>query len=149
MQDTKKHISIVAIGGSIRPGNFTAKALAIAVDEIRKHKDIYLEVIDPAKIHLPLPGESSDPGVETFRNTVAKATGVILATPEYHGGYSGVLKNALDLMGFEEFEGKMLELLWANAGAIKAMLTMAAAAVLANVRIEKGGKNTDVLGARE
>jgi NAD(P)H-dependent FMN reductase len=31
----------------------------------------------------------------------------ILATPEYHGSFSGALKDALDLMGFEGFEGKM------------------------------------------
>ncbi len=31
-----------------------------------------------------------------------------LGTPEYHAGYSGVLKNALDYMGFAEFEGKMI-----------------------------------------
>jgi NAD(P)H-dependent FMN reductase len=30
-----------------------------------------------------------------------------LATPEYHGGMSGVLKNALDLMSFEELSDKV------------------------------------------
>jgi NAD(P)H-dependent FMN reductase len=46
-----------------------------------------------------------------LREEVKQARGIILGTPEYHGGYSGVLENALDLMGFEEFEGKMLGLL--------------------------------------
>ncbi len=41
---------------------------------------------------------------------VAGAQGIILGTPEYHGSFSGVLKNALDLMGFDEFEGKMIGL---------------------------------------
>ena len=36
-----------------------------------------------------------------------RANGVILATPNYHGTLSGVLKNALDLMSMREFEGKV------------------------------------------
>jgi FMN reductase len=36
-----------------------------------------------------------------LRDDVRAAQGIILVTPEYHGGYSGVLKNALDLMGFD------------------------------------------------
>ena len=34
-------------------------------------------------------------------------TGLILGTPEYHGGYSGMLKNALDSMRVAEFEGRV------------------------------------------
>jgi multimeric flavodoxin WrbA len=51
---------------------------------------------------------------------VRAAQGIILATPEYHGGYSGVLKNALDLMGFEEFEGKVRGLVGVSGGGMGA-----------------------------
>jgi NAD(P)H-dependent FMN reductase len=34
-----------------------------------------------------------------------------LATPEYHGSVSGVMKNALDLMSFEELSGKVAGLI--------------------------------------
>ncbi|MET0254109.1 MAG: NAD(P)H-dependent oxidoreductase [Terrimicrobiaceae bacterium] len=51
-----------------------------------------------------------------LREEVKQAQGIILDTREYHGGYSGVLKNALDLMGFEEFEGKMLGLVGVSDG---------------------------------
>ncbi len=44
------------------------------------------------------------------------AEGIILGTPEYHGGFSGVLKNALDLMGFDEFEVKMMGLVGVEGG---------------------------------
>ena len=54
-----------------------------------------------------------------LREEVKHAEGIILGTPEYHGGYSGVLKNALDLMGFEEFEGKMLGLVGVSGGTLR------------------------------
>ena len=49
-------IQIVAIQGTVRPGNFTAKALALVVDELRKQDDVTLEVIDPSTLSLPFPG---------------------------------------------------------------------------------------------
>ncbi len=51
-----------------------------------------------------------------LRTEVKQAEGVILGTPEYHGSFSGVLKNALDLMGFDEFEGKMIGLVGVSGG---------------------------------
>ena len=59
-----------------------------------------------------------------MRAEVRQAQGIILGTPEYHGGYSGVLKNALDLMGFEEFEGKMVGLVGVSGGAMGAFGAM-------------------------
>jgi FMN reductase len=50
---------------------------------------------------------SAYPDVARLSQTVKQADGLILATPEYHGSVSGVLKNALDLMGFEELSGKV------------------------------------------
>lgn len=58
--------------------------------------------------------QSSD--VLRLRRDVRAADGIILATPEYHGSFSGILKNAIDLMGFEEFEGKMLGLVGVSGG---------------------------------
>lgn len=54
--------------------------------------------------------------VARLRAEVKQADGIILGTPEYHGSLSGVLKNALDLMGFDEFEGKMIGLVGVSGG---------------------------------
>jgi FMN reductase len=45
-----------------------------------------------------------------------EASGIILATPNYHGSLSGVLKNALDLMSMREFEGKVVGLIGVSGG---------------------------------
>jgi NAD(P)H-dependent FMN reductase len=59
---------------------------------------------------------SSSPGADRMKAEVKRAHGILLGTPEYHGSFSGVLKNALDLMGYEEFEGKMIGLIGVSAG---------------------------------
>ena len=56
-----------------------------------------------------------------MRREVKQAQGIILGTPEYHGSLSGVLKNALDLMGFDEFQGKMLGLVGVSGGKMGAL----------------------------
>ena len=55
-------------------------------------------------------------GVQRLCADVQRAQEIILATPEYHAGLSSVLKNALDLMGFKQFGGKMLGLIRISGG---------------------------------
>ena len=51
-----KPIRIVVIKGSVRPNNYTSRAVALVVDELRKDPHVHVQVIDPAEYNLPLPG---------------------------------------------------------------------------------------------
>jgi azobenzene reductase len=51
-----------------------------------------------------------------LRKRVKEADGVILTSPEYHSGMSGVLKNALDFLGSEHFKHKPVALLAVAGG---------------------------------
>ena len=53
-------IKIVAIKGSVRPNNYTAMALDLALDELKKHSGVSVELFDPAEIHLYPPGLGGD-----------------------------------------------------------------------------------------
>lgn len=116
-------IRIVAILGTARPGNFTSKALALVTDEIEKHEGIALDVIEPGKMNLPLPG--TDPGsadMKALRDTVSNATGVVFSTPEYHGSYSSVSKLVIENLGFPSvLATKPVALLGVAAGQIGAI----------------------------
>jgi len=119
---SKKNIHIIAILGSVRPHNYTSKVLALVIDEIKKHADISFELIDPKDYSLPLPGEENSVATETITNIVSEATGVILATPEYHGSYSSVMKLVIENLGYPSvLAGKPVALLGVAAGQIGAI----------------------------
>lgn len=123
MSEEECGIRIVAICGSVRPGNFTSKALALVIDEFRKNHGVELQVIDPAMLELPLPGTGNEsPATQTVKAAVAQATGVVMATPEYHGSYSSVIKLVIENLGFPSvLAGKPVALLGVAAGAIGAI----------------------------
>jgi FMN reductase len=116
-------IRIVLISGSVRPGNYTKKALTLVESEIRKHSDIAAELTDPAGMSLPLPGTGGDSADSArLRESVSRATGVILATPEYHGSFSSVIKLVIENLGFPSaLAGKPVALLGVAAGQIGAI----------------------------
>ncbi len=115
-------IKLVAIQGSVRPGNNTAKALAIVVKAVGELPDVHLELIDPANMQLTLPGQGETGDAKKMQQILAGADGVILATPEYHGSYSSVMKILIDNMGFPSgLSGKPVALLGVAAGRIGAI----------------------------
>ncbi len=123
MPSQSSAIQVVAIPGSVRPGNYTGKALAVLANELRQNPGIDLELIDTAGIDFPLPGMSNDsPAVKRFQETVSSADGIILATPEYHGSFSSVMKLVIENMGFPSgLSGKPVALLGVAAGRIGAI----------------------------
>jgi len=117
-------IRIAVIQGSVRPGNYTGKAAALVVDELRS-RDIHVDVIDPAEMTLPLPGTGTTADAERMQEIVRSATGLVLCTPEYHGGLSSVIKLAIENMGFPSvMSGKPVALLGVAAGRIGAIKSL-------------------------
>ena len=116
-------IRIVAINGSVRAGNFTSMALALVEDELRGQPNVQVDVVHPDKLDLPFPGEDRESAdVDAMQELVAAATGVVLATPEYHGSYSSVIKLVIDNLGFpSSLSGKPVTLLGVAGGQIGAI----------------------------
>jgi FMN reductase len=103
-------VKIVGIVGSLREGSYTQLAAKIAIQKVAD-LGAEVEIVDLRSLHLPFCNGGDDysayPDVAKMSQIVQAADGLILATPEYHGSVSGVLKNALDLMSFEELSGKV------------------------------------------
>ncbi|MBF2047835.1 NADPH-dependent FMN reductase [Leptolyngbya sp. 7M] len=107
-------VKIVGIAGSLRSGSYSQQALQIAAQRVAA-LGAEVEILDLRTMNLPFCDGGDDysdyPDVARLSQTVKEADGLILVTPEYHGSVSGVLKNALDLMGFEELDGKVAGLI--------------------------------------
>lgn len=107
-------VKIVGIGGSLRAGSYSQIALEIAARRVEV-LGAEVEVLDLRQMNLPFCNGEDEypdyPDVEKLQNAVKAADGLILSTPEYHGSLSGVLKNALDLMSFEQLDNKVTGLI--------------------------------------
>jgi NAD(P)H-dependent FMN reductase len=116
----EKAVRVVGLCGSLRHGSFTKMALKAALSAAASPV-CETELIDLLDFNLffadgrPERGGVS-PDLERFRARIRSSDGVIIGTPEYHGSFTGVLKNALDLTGFTEWQGKMIALIGVSGG---------------------------------
>ena len=111
-------VLVIAICGSLREQSYTRTALRVALRGAAE-RGAKTALIDLREYSLVFSDGRDGPypdDVLRLQRDVKQADGIILGTPDYHGGYSGALKNALDLMGFDEFEGKMLGLVGVSGG---------------------------------
>jgi FMN reductase len=89
---------IVGVGGTTRPGSTSERALQVA---LARAASLGCETLLiggaqlPADIFDPTRPERSE-AARVLVDALRRADGVIIATPAYHGGISGLVKNALD-----------------------------------------------------
>jgi FMN reductase len=88
---------IVAIGGTTRAGSSTQRALALCLREISARGG-ETHLVSGPDLDLPpyTPGARLPVAARQIVAELRRADGVILGTPGYHGGISGLVKNALD-----------------------------------------------------
>lgn len=117
MMTNEGEMRIVGLSGSLREHSYTRMALAVALRGAAMTGAV-TRMIDLRDYNLPLlnPDMDEPADVVRLRADMQSARGIIIGTPEYHGSFSGVLKNALDWMGFDEFEGRIVGLLAVSAG---------------------------------
>ncbi len=90
---------IVGIGGTVRAGSSTEQALEIAMHAAdAEHAEV--ELFGGAALaelpHYGLPGADVSPAAVRLVAAMRRADGVIISSPGYHGGVSGLVKNAID-----------------------------------------------------
>ena len=91
-------MKILAISGSLRPDSYNTKLLHAAEELLPSV--VELENWDGLKAVPPYDEvddvEPAPPAVASLRSAIARADGILIATPEYNGSVPGQLKNALD-----------------------------------------------------
>ena len=89
---------IVGLGGTTRPGSTSERALQVALARAAEQGCDTLLLGGaqlPADIFDPTRSERS-PAALALVDALRRADGLLIATPAYHGGISGLVKNALD-----------------------------------------------------
>src|SRR5260370_4524016 len=119
MSEKESPLRIAGISGSLRAGSYTRRAVEAALaGAAESGAQTRLSDLNGYNLIFRAGQDETDypSDVARLRAEIKQADGIILGTPEYHGSLSGVLKNALDLMGFDEFEGKMIGLVGVSGG---------------------------------
>jgi FMN reductase len=102
MNALAKRPLIVGLGGTIRPGSSTEKALACALRtaEVAGAETRLLggDFLARLPIFDPRAGAAADDAQAELAEAIRAADGMIVASPGYHGSLSGVVKNALDTL---------------------------------------------------
>lgn len=92
---------IVGIGGTTRPGSSTESALRTALrfaEEMGARTQLFGgEALSTLDVYSPEQRERSA-AQQAIVEAVRRADAVIFASPGYHGGVSGLVKNAIDLL---------------------------------------------------
>src|SRR3989449_5747097 len=97
-RDATKSVSIVGLGGSLRPTSSSRAALKTALDGAAD-AGAKVDLLDLRQLNLPMYDPSSEAVPESVTHLVESvyaADGMIWSSPLYHGSISGSFKNALD-----------------------------------------------------
>lgn len=109
--------AVVAVCGSRREASKTRVALEATLDAAQTRGG-RTRLVDLRELDVPAldPDAPAPPDVEHLQAVIDDADGVVLGTPNYHGSYSGALKDALDHLGRDEFAGTTVGLLEVAGG---------------------------------
>ncbi|MGD1839223.1 MAG: NADPH-dependent FMN reductase [Nitrososphaeraceae archaeon] len=103
--------NILGIGSSLRNNSSSTIVLEKLLQESKRYNFVDTNLLDFRIIQLPLfdPNKSKKnltKEIEQVNKLVLNADAYVLASPDYHGSMSGVMKNFLDYY-WHEFSGKI------------------------------------------
>lgn len=89
---------IVGIGGTTRIGSTSEKAVRVALDACARagaQTALFAGPDLPTEVYDPMQPDRSERALALVA-ALRRADGIIVASPAYHGGLSGLIKNAID-----------------------------------------------------
>ena len=108
IRESNMTIKILGVGSSMRKGSYGTRALKMVLDAARK-LEAKTRLLDLRGTIMPMfnpdmPNEHKEQ-IKRVIDDVNWADAFVLASPDYHGSMSGVMKNFLDFY-WDEFAGK-------------------------------------------
>jgi NAD(P)H-dependent FMN reductase len=111
---------ILLIAGTFRPDSQTLRVTRI-LEKLYRAQGADAQVLDlqdlPPEIFRPDAYATKPASFQPFSDAVLKADGLVIVTPEYNGGFPGVLKHFIDMLKFpESFDKKPVAFVGVAAG---------------------------------
>lgn len=127
-------IKLTGFAGSLRAGSYNRALLAAATDAMPEGSTLEVLSIDKVPLYdADIEEKSGIPAsVESIKDKIAAADGLVIATPEYNGGIPGVAKNVIDWIsrpGDDQkrvTHGKAVALMGATPGGLGTAFSQAA-----------------------
>jgi NAD(P)H-dependent FMN reductase len=106
---------IPVILGTVRQGRMSAFAAQTVLGVVKTLRGVDTELIDIAK--LPLPVNDAGEAIKSpeFAEKMERADALVVVSPEYNHGYSGLLKHVLDSC-LKEYVHKAVGIVGVSAG---------------------------------
>lgn len=113
--ESTRPLFIPVILGTVRKGRMSAHAADLVHKELGKRAGVETELIDIAQLALPTDDAGEAIKDATFSATMDRADALVIVSPEYNHGYSGLLKHVLD-SNLKEYIHKAVGVVGVSAG---------------------------------
>lgn len=111
---------VVLINGSMNRGHSLTKRGLQEIETIIKQKGFETRLIEIKDLDLPLfePNYQHQPpeAMRKLIKIIEESDACIIGSPEYHGGYTGAIKNVIDYFSGDLFKDKPVALLSTSGG---------------------------------
>lgn len=113
--ETSRTLFIPVVLGTARMGRMSFHPARLVTEELRKLNGVETDLIDIAK--LPLPTNDAGEAIKNaeFSAKMRRADALVIVSPEYNHGYSGLLKHVLDSC-LKEYIHKAVGIVGVSAG---------------------------------
>ncbi len=112
--------------GSVRDGRMSPRVARFVESRLRATGAFETEILDLKELDLPIMAErlrlQKDPAasIAEFGRKIERSDSLVIVSPEYNGGYPGVLKNAIDYL-LQEYKRKPVGIVTVSSGAFGGM----------------------------
>lgn len=110
-----RSLFIPVILGTARKGRVSAHVAKLMAEEVAQRPGVTTELIDIAKLPLPIDDAGEAIKDKNFSAQMNRADALVIVSPEYNHGYSGLLKHVLDSC-LKEYIHKAVGLVGVSSG---------------------------------
>jgi NAD(P)H-dependent FMN reductase len=114
-------MNVTILAGSNKKASTSTK-LCRYLSRLLEEKGCRVTLFDlyerPVPLFTPDDRNPPDENLAVLKQAMLQADAIVLSTPDYHGGISGVLKNAIDHLGFDHFDSKAVLSVASTGGAV-------------------------------